>query len=101
MAEIKIERRVKYAGDVYAALVDAGWEPEAAGSFLNSFPDAAEAAPVVHGRWDDSGRYIFSDGSTAVRCTVCGCSITKKEYAEYNWNFCPVCGATMDGAKDG
>lgn len=26
---------------------------------------AADVAPVVHGRWDDSGRYTFPSGSTA------------------------------------
>ena len=28
---------------------------------------ACDVAPVVHGRWDDSGRYTFPSGSTAVR----------------------------------
>ena len=45
---------------------------------------AAEAwnrrADGVHGRWDDSGRYTFPSGSTAVRCTNCGCALTESEY---------------------
>lgn len=66
-----------------------------------SFP-AADVAPVVHGRWDDSGRYTFPGGSTAVRCTNCGCALTESEYHLNNWNYCPVCGAKMDGErKDG
>ena len=56
-----------------------------------------EAEPVVRGRWDDSGRYTFSGGSTAVRCTNCGCALTVSEYHLNNWNYCPVCGAKMDG----
>lgn len=56
-----------------------------------------DVAPVVHGRWDDSGRYTFPGGSTAVRCTNCGCALTKSEYRLNNWNYCPVCGAKMDG----
>lgn len=28
---------------------------------------AADVAPVVHGRWDDSGRYTFPSGNAAVR----------------------------------
>lgn len=63
---------------------------------------AADVAPVVHGRWDDSGRYTFPGGSTAVRCTNCGCALTESEYHLNNWNYCPVCGAMMDGErKDG
>lgn len=57
---------------------------------------AADVAPVLHGRWDPSGRYKFSDGSIAVRCTKCGCALREKEYMENVWNYCPVCGAKMD-----
>lgn len=58
---------------------------------------AADVATVVHGRWDDSGRYTFLSGNTAVRCTNCGCALTGSEYHLNNWNYCPVCGAKMDG----
>ena len=61
---------------------------------------AADVAPVVHGRWDDSGRYTFPGGSTAVRCTECGCALTVSEYRLHNWYYCPVCGAKMDGGGD-
>ena len=58
---------------------------------------AADVAPVVHGQWDDSGRYTFPGGATAVRCTNCGCALTESEYHLNNWNYCPVCGDKMDG----
>ena len=58
---------------------------------------SADVAPVVHGRWDNSGLYTFPSGSTAVRCTNCGCALTESEYRLNNWNYCPVCGAKMDG----
>lgn len=58
---------------------------------------SADVVPVVHGLWDDSGRYTFPGGSTAVRCTNCGCALTESEYRLNNWNYCPVCGAKMDG----
>lgn len=61
---------------------------------------AADVAPVVHGRWDDSGRYTFPGGGTAVRCTECGCALTVSEYHLNNWNYCPVCGARMNGGGD-
>ena len=65
-------------------------------STVEEFP-AADVAPVVHGRWDDSGRYTFPSGNAAVRCTNCGCALTESEYRLNNWNYCPVCGAKMDG----
>lgn len=61
---------------------------------------AVDAAPVVHGRWDDSGRFKFFDCDIAVRCSMCGGCLTEKEYAESVWNFCPVCGSKMDGGND-
>ena len=61
---------------------------------------AADVAPVVHGRWDDSGIYTFPSGAVAVRCTNCGCALTESEHRLYNWNYCPVCGAKMDGGAD-
>lgn len=61
---------------------------------------AADVAPVVHGRWDDSGRYTFPSGDVAVRCTNCGCALTKSEYRLYTWNYCPICGAKMDGGDN-
>ena len=61
---------------------------------------AADVSPVVHGRWDDSGRYTFPSGAAAVRCTNCGCALTESEYHLNNWNYCPVCGAEMNGGAD-
>jgi hypothetical protein len=51
------------------------------------------------GEWDDSGRYQFTDGTKAIRCTECGCALTEIEYQKYFYNFCPVCGADMRGEE--
>ena len=72
-----------------------GSEGEMAIEIVASLP-AADVAPVVHGRWDDSGRYTFPSGAAAVRCTNCGCALTESEYRLNNWNYCPVCVAKMD-----
>lgn len=66
-----------------------------------SINQSADVAPVVHARWDDSGRYTFPGGSTAVRCTECGCALTVSEFRLNRWNYCPVCGAKMDGSEIG
>lgn len=38
--EPEFEHRIKYAGDVYKALLDLGWDGDTAASFLDSIPDA-------------------------------------------------------------
>lgn len=76
-----------------------GYLPEMSEEEFNDFP-AADVAPVLHGRWDDSGRYTFPGGGTAVRCTNCGCALTVSEYRLNNWNYCPVCGSKMDGGAE-
>ena len=58
---------------------------------------------MVHGHWDDSGRYRFPSGKKAVRCNMCGCALSEGEYKYhyFNWNYCPACGAKMDGDGNG
>lgn len=58
-----------------------------------------DIARVQHERWDDSRRLSFLDGTPAVRCTGCGACLTEDEYKKNVWNFCPVCGAKMDGRR--
>lgn len=81
------------------AIMETKWERGSDGAMameiVASLP-AADVAPVVHGRWDDSGRYTFPSSAAAVRCTNCGCALTESEYRLNNWNYCPVCGAKMD-----
>lgn len=56
---------------------------------------------VEHGWWDDTGRYLFGNGRKAICCSICGCALSEEEYHQYNWNYCPVCGAKMDGDVNG
>lgn len=58
-----------------------------------------DIARVQHECWDDSRRWSFLDGTPAVRCTGCGACLTEEEYKKNVWNFCPVCGAKMDGRR--
>lgn len=55
---------------------------------------AADVEPVRHGRWipheTDDG---FSNG---VQCTVCG----EWFYKYFTYNYCPDCGAKMQGEVD-
>lgn len=107
MAEyIDREAAIKHIQEVYCADCNSynGVKCRACGTgdAIDMIEDApaADVAPVVHGQWDDSGRYTFPGGATAVRCTKCGCALTESEYHLQNWNYCPVCGAKMDGNAD-
>ena len=62
-------------------------------SFVKSAP-AADAAPVVHGRWiphkKDRASYDCSVCKATVGPYIAGCAA-----------YCPNCGARMDGKEDG
>ena len=95
-AEFKETRKLILAGETHLDNLAEGFTE--ADRVIRQMP-TVDAEVVMHGRWDDSGRYTFSDGSVAVRCSECGCALTESEYAMNNWNFCPVCGAKMDGGN--
>ena len=52
----------------------------------------ADYAPVVHGHWEERGRYY--------KCSNCGDSIASLVEMEHcagrKWDYCPCCGAKMD-----
>ena len=76
------------------------WTPQRVKTLLLRQP-AANVAEVAQGQWDDSGRYTFPSGATAVRCTICGCALNESEYRLYDWPYCPICGAKMeDGGSE-
>lgn len=47
-----------------------------------------DAVPVVHGRWE------ILDFAGYMRCSVCG------QIMDGYYNYCPHCGAKMDGDKN-
>lgn len=52
----------------------------------------ADVAPVVHGKW------VYTEGWGVLvtnRCSRCGQTLTTKQ--EEKMNYCPSCGALMDG----
>ena len=52
---------------------------------------AADVAPVVHGKWIEQDKYTFG--------VMYDCSICKNRILDngHSWNYCPNCGAKMDG----
>lgn len=54
---------------------------------------AADVAPVRRGLWEWDTEDIY-------RCTFCGNKAHIKEVMGYPaWDYCPNCGARMDGAE--
>nr|DAR12535.1 MAG TPA: TFIIB zinc-binding [Caudoviricetes sp.] len=67
--------------------------PEICTQEINSIP-AADVAPVVHGRWE----YIPQTLNTLsqLRCPFCGWWSLDPSI-DGTYNYCPNCGAKMDG----
>ena len=57
---------------------------------LQNLP-AADVVEVRHGRWKNGGNGLYDT------CSVCG----KEIYLAIPMNYCPECGALMDGKEDG
>ena len=94
MAEIELKRRVKYAGDVHAELLKAGWDCCTAAEFLNNIPDA-DVVPVRHGYWRP---ILHKDGKTDYECSCClGIIMDVPDDDEHDLcAWCSMCGAKMD-----
>ena len=68
-----------------------GLEPS---QYIEVLP-TADVAPVVHGRWVHDGRRI-ERGIDWCHCSECG----KSDNFCTRTNYCPNCGAKMDGGAD-
>ena len=78
------------------------WETSEVVEFLEDCP-IEDAVEVVHGRWECT--YDEKTGETDVTCSHCkdtrtinGCYVTSAgESCYFDDNYCPNCGAKMDG----
>ena len=66
---------------------------------VNRF-DAADVAPVVHGKWIGDCKAI-SDADGIARCGMYGFRCSKcNGFSIEDGRYCPRCGAKMDGGAD-
>ena len=72
--------------------VDKGMFTDGIEHAINIQP-AVDAVEVVHGKWIDD---TYSNGTYDADCSICGESI-KWNGCRNNFNYCPNCGAKMDG----
>lgn len=61
---------------------------------------AADVAPVVHGRWIHSRYENCCDQFELVKCSQCSHEAYAMAFYVRNGNYCPNCGARMDGDSD-
>lgn len=83
---------------VRRAECDANWyERRFDAEFIENaldFVPVADVTPVVHGRWETS-----SDRPDSLICSVCKCGFDMWKHDPHN--YCPNCGAKMDGEMEG
>ena len=63
------------------------------------FP-AADVAPVVHGRWIHSRYEDCSEQFELVKCSQCNHEAYAMAFYVRSGNYCPNCGAKMDGGAN-
>lgn len=60
----------------------------------------ADVAPVVQGRWIHSRYENCCDQFELVKCSQCGHEAYAMAFYVRGGNYCPNCGARMDGGAD-
>jgi hypothetical protein len=58
---------------------------------------AADVAPVRHGKWVHSRYENCSEQFEIVKCSCCGHESYARAFYVSDGNYCPNCGAKMDG----
>ena len=83
--------------DAIKAMMATKWMNDSDGAMameIVATAPTADVAPVRHGRWLQKKHKIFGNEYDYV-CSECGC-----DYALAKYNYCPNCGAKMDGDGD-
>lgn len=62
---------------------------------INAIP-TADVAEVKHGEWIKDAE-DFTDGNSTHKCSCCGGFIDYYNGGADEYNYCPNCGAKMDG----
>ena len=92
MAYIERESAIKSLLNDYPEQV--GYSREDAADCIR-YMDAADVAPVRHGRWIEPSRLYY--GAKQYECSLCYSDIFwKKHSITEKYPHCPNCGATMD-----
>lgn len=93
-----IERDVAIKGIMAAKWMD-GYDGAMAMEIAASAP-AADVAPVVHARWIHSRYEDCTEQFELVKCSQCNHEAYAMAFYVRGGNYCPNCGAKMDGGAD-
>ena len=63
---------------------------------ISMFP-SADVVEVKHGEWEKVSWWQHQNRYECNECSLCGCRVKPK----FTYNFCPNCGAKMDGKGEG
>lgn len=63
---------------------------------ISNFP-AADVTPIRHGKWVHSRYENCSEQFEIVKCSCCGHEAYAMAFYVSSGNYCPNCGAKMDG----
>lgn len=85
--------------EIMAAKWMDGYDGAMAMAIAASAP-AADVAPVVHGRWIHSRYEDCSEQFELVKCSQCNHEAYAMAFYVRGGNYCPNCGAKMDGGAD-
>lgn len=89
------------------ALLEKAWEADTQCGYVQVVDvgdiedaHAVDAAPVVHGEWIEKEDWGVDD--YYYTCSACGEDFVTIDGtpSENLWNYCPNCGAKMDGGND-
>mgnify|MGYP000578594964 CR=1 FL=1 len=101
MAEyIEREAAIKaiYESDPFGVHKYFGWRAMDIEEALRAIP-AVDVAPVRHERWVHSRYENCSEQFEIVKCSCCGHEAYAMAFYVSGGNYCPSCGAKMDGAE--
>ena len=73
-----------------------GLEPS---QYIEALP-SADVAPVVHGRWIHNRYEDCSEQFELVKCSLCNHEAYAMAFYVRGGNYCPACGAKMDGGAE-
>ena len=92
---VELEAAIDAVNDVYYDSPDINLSADKLEAALRGIP-YADVVPVVHGHFVHDGRR-FAGGVDWLHCSNCGNVATG---AELRFDYCPWCGARMDGGDN-
>lgn len=87
-----------YESDHFSVRECFGWRAREIEEELRAVP-AADVAPVRHGKWVHSRYENCSEQFEIVKCSCCGHEAYAMAFYVRGGNYCPNCGARIDGSE--